>query len=214
MTSGSDRRSAVVRRAAWSLAVAVLALPVVVPATIEEQRARLPPPASCDDPVMGVWRSHRYNPRWGDWMIFTLSVRHEVGSLQTLTGTIEAQSWTGSPTDSMPGPCTPGMQHWIVDMTARGTFDAATHRIEFWGTSYRIRQTICLPWARYNLDHFSGEIDHGIQEFQSINNDGGRSINEPVVFRRVSCLEPTGPEHPVVAPPPYMPRLHRGCARE
>ena len=32
------------------------------------------------------------------------------------------------------------------------------------------------PWG-YNLDNFSGEIDPEIQEFQSLNNDGGRDVD-------------------------------------
>ena len=198
-----------------ALTVAVMAFPVVVPATIEEQRARLPPPAACTDPVVGEWRSHHYNPRWGDWMIFTLRVRRETPTSDVLLGTIEAHSWSGGPTEASPGPCAPGMKHWIVEMTARGSFVPATKQIEFWGTSWRVRETLCLPWARYNMDHFTGVIDHGIQEFQSINNDGGRSVNEPVVFRRVSCLDPSEAMHPAVAPPPmFVPHARRGCARE
>ena len=68
---------------------------------------------------------------------------------------------------------------------AVGTY---THnRVDFRGTSYRFTQVRCSRWSRYNLDDFSGEINAAIQEFQSVNNDGGRDRDEPYVFRRVQC---------------------------
>jgi hypothetical protein len=39
----------------------------------------------------------------------------------------------------------------------------------------------------YNPDNFSGEIDPWRAEFQSVNNDGDRAVNEPHVFRRIRC---------------------------
>jgi hypothetical protein len=192
---------------------ALLALPAVVPATVEEQRARLPPPATCEDPVAGLWRSHKYNPRFGDWAIFTLTVRRVASTPGALEGAIENHSWTGGPTQSAPPPCAPGVLHWVVEMTARGRYDASSRRIEFWGTRWWVRERPCRGWAGYNLDHFTGAIDPAIQEFQSVNNDGGRSVNEPSVFRRVRCGDAPEAPHPLVRPPPFRPPPRRsgGC---
>jgi hypothetical protein len=44
----------------------------------------------------------------------------------------------------------------------------------------------------YRPDHFTGTIDPAIQEFQSVNNDGGRAVNDPMVFRRIACGEGDG----------------------
>ena len=57
-----------------------------------------------------------------------------------------------------------------------------------------------------------GVIDTGLNEFQTQNNDGGRDVNEPYVFRRVSCF-PDGSEfHPqiVTEPPDFYPN-QGGC---
>jgi hypothetical protein len=65
----------------------------------------------------------------------------------------------------------------------------------------------------YNLDRFSGVIDHEIEEFQSVNNDGGRYVNVPTVFRRVSCddTKDIKPRVSVEPPPFYPPKEDRGC---
>jgi hypothetical protein len=46
-----------------------------------------------------------------------------------------------------------------------------------------------------------------------VNNDGGRAINDPTVFRRVRCYEPPAVPHPVVAPPAFRPPSRSGCSR-
>jgi hypothetical protein len=199
------------------LCIAALVLfPQTLRATVEEQRARLPPPASCPDSVEGVWMSHKWDPRFDDWYVFTLRIRRTAPGAATLTGDIQAHYWNGTPQDQQPPPCTPGMHHQIVYMTAMGTA-APNGRIEFWGTQWRPDQALCGPPPRpgqYNLDHFSGTIDPAILEFQSVNNDGGRSINDPTVFRRVRCLDqPALAPHLNVAPPPFAPprRTSAGC---
>ena len=71
-------------------AVTGLALfPGVGYATIEEQRARLPPPATCADGVEGVWLSHTYNPVYRDWYMFTLRIRRKAAGSKELVGEIE-----------------------------------------------------------------------------------------------------------------------------
>jgi hypothetical protein len=216
------------RRAVLSTLVASVAalvlLPSLAPATVEEQRARLPPPAECEDPVEGIWMSHKYEQEWDEWMNFTLHVRrdprgaaaplsHAPTRREALVGNIEAHAWLGAgPQSAAPPVCTPGLHHWTVAMTAEGT--ATDRRIEFWGTRWAIQNVFCGPRTfGYNLDHFTGSIDPTRQEFQSVNNDGGRAVNDPTVFRRVRCFEPVSPPHPYVAPPAMRPPSRAGCSR-
>jgi len=199
--------------AAIGFAAAIL-VPSPAPANIQEQRARLPPPATCTDPVEGVWMSHKFNPQFGDWYIFTLEVRRAPGSQTDLRGVIRAHSWIAGPQESEPPPCRAGLDHWVVFMTAQGTISPAGE-IVFFGTSWRLESSLCgrSPGpGQYNLDRFSGRIDPAIQEFQSVNNDGGRAVNEPTVFRRVRCLDPPTAPHVKVAPPPMRPPSTGGCS--
>ncbi len=193
----------------------VVLFPGMAPATVEEQRARLPPPAQCEDPVEGVWMSHKFDPVFQDWYIFTARIRRASAGSRDLTGDIEAHSWEGGAAAVEPPACRPGLNHWSVLMQAQGTLHG--RHIEFWGIHWEPLHTWCgrTPQpGEYNLDHFTGEIDPAIQEFQSVNNDGGRSVNDPTVFRRVRCFDPPNVPHVTVAPPPFVPPEHRGgCTR-
>jgi hypothetical protein len=201
------------RRAARIVGCAVLCLPALVPATIEEQRARLPPPATCTDPVEGLWRAHRYDARFLDWAIFTLSIRRTAPESPSLVGYITFEYWNGTSTESLPPPCRPRLRHYVLDQPSRGTFTAARTHVEFWGLRYQLREERCPhSFGAYNLDHFAGVIDPATQEFQTVNNDGGRDNNEPYVFRRVQCVDTPVP-HPAVTPPPFRPTVRRGCGR-
>lgn len=193
---------------------AVILWPALAPATIEEQRARLPPPpppGQCQNPIEGVWKSLRWYPGNAAWYSFVLEI-HQQGT--RLVGQIDAYSWDSPPNQPEPPPCRPGLDHWVVTETAVGTVEGT--RIHFGGTRWAVRQSICgnRPWA-YNLDHFTGVIDTAIQEFQSVNNDGGAQIDEPTVFRRIRCFEPESQPHPYVAPPSFQPpsRNRFGCSR-
>ena len=100
-------------------------------------------------------------------------------------------------------------------MTAQGSAGPDA-RIEFGGTSWRVESLFCgtAPW-NYNIDRFSGAIDATLQEFQSVDNDGGRAVNDPTVFRRVRCFEPPPVPHVAVAPPPFHPPQRAGgCSRQ
>jgi len=101
-------------------------------------------------------------------------------------------------------------------MDARGTVTNGTH-IQFGGVgSWRLDQVHCRsgPFG-YNLDNFTGDIDPAILEFQSVNNDGGRAVNVPNVFRRVRCPPRETARAPRVNPvaPAFYPDLERGCGR-
>ncbi|MBI2892745.1 MAG: hypothetical protein HYY06_04285 [Deltaproteobacteria bacterium] len=60
------------RRLLRLLAPVVVLAPALATADIQEQRARLPPPATCVDPVDGVWMAHSFYPRVGQWYVFTV----------------------------------------------------------------------------------------------------------------------------------------------
>jgi hypothetical protein len=183
--------------------LATLTVPRALAGTIAEQRARLPPPATCVDPVAGVWKSHDWDPDRDQWTEFTLQVRRGEPGSDRLVGTIENHSWFGPETEVQPGPCVDQL-HYVVSMDAEGALRGL--EVSFGGVGqWRLDETRCGTFdAGYNLDVFTGVIDPKIQEFQSVNNDGGSAVNQPAVFRRVRCFEDPVVHDPV-APPPFMP---------
>lgn len=197
------------RRAALVLAVLALLLPALAPADIEEQRARLPPPAECTDPVDGVWMSHTFYPHVSEWYIFTLTVRHTAPGSSTLEGSIYSMFWTGIAEHPEPPPCGQGDRR-SVNEPARGNVLAG--HISFGGTGWQSAPDSCTPLAGgYNPDQFAGAIDPARQEFQTRVEDGGIFRGEPTVFRRVRCLEPNAPPAVHVEPPPFYPQRRGGC---
>jgi hypothetical protein len=210
---------------AYVTVVTVLGASVLFPhvllGSIEEQRARLPPPAACQDPVEGVWMGRVFHQPGRDWYIYTLEIhRASTGSPQ-LTGVLHARFWNGPPNIYEPLPCGPGVLDRTVFMTGAGTANGL--EINFGGTSWRPESLNCGPegslrWISYNLDQFSGRIDPAIQEFQSVNNDGGEAVNEPTVFRRIRCFDaPSGPSQRAstitIQAPPLLPPQRSGCGR-
>lgn len=191
-------------------------VPGVGHGTIEEQRARLPPAAECDDEIVaGVWRSHTYSPQYGDWQIFTLTIRRVPGQPNQLVGTISNHDWEGRPDEEEPPPCAEQSgNEWVVSMDARGSV-TEDNRIFFGGVGrWRLDQVICRGGpGGYNLDNFTGTIDPEILEFQSENNDGGRAVHEPHVFRRIRCPPIESAISPSVQtrPPAFYPQLG-GCS--
>lgn len=203
------------RRLRWWLAAGVLAtalVPLSAPGTVAEQRARLPPPAECQDIVEGTWKAHVYSPRYADWHIHTLYIRRVQGSETELTGKMTAEVWDGGPDDQSPPPCR-GRTHYKVTMPAKGNVKGG--QISFRGTSLQLDRVLCGRYVGYNVDNYSGRIEEERQEFQSINNDGGRAVNEPVVFRRIGCwdeaAEPPDPDVKVTPPAFYPKRKSEGC---
>lgn len=186
--------------------VVLSAAPRRAPAgTVAEQRARLPPPAQCEDPVEGVWKSHDFREWRRQWTIFTLEI-HRVDGTPELRGTIRNESWRGDANQSEPGPCV-GELRYDVSMDAVGRVESG--QIEFGGVgAWRLDAVLCGEFVGgYNLDVFTGPLDGELLEFQAVNNDGGVSVNEPTVFRRVACLPGAKAEDPqvVVRPPAFYP---------
>jgi hypothetical protein len=185
---------------------ALLVLPRVAPATVAEQRARLPPPKACDDPVAGIWVSHQYAPRRGIWDQFTLTIGRDPADKKRLVGTIHNHVWAGGKEDEQPPPCE-GNQDYVVVMSAEGEADGLTIRYD--GLDWKVESQTCGGRVGYNIDHFVGTIDPALQEFQSLNNDGGEAVNEPTVFRRISCGDDgelaAGARPVVLTPPPFQP---------
>ncbi len=208
------------RRLALALAAAGLLALVAMPApaAIEQQRARLPPPARCADPIEGIWMGHIYTR--GEWYIQRLEI-HRAGG-DAITGVMNIHFWSGSPNFEQPRPCSenPGWEY-IVLQPAKGTYKDG--QVDFAAQSWKLDKIICgSGYVRYALDHFTGTIDPKIQEFQSVNNDGAQAVNEPTVFRRVQCFDSPHPAEPAlqpkggdVTPPPFEPPRHNtgcGCA--
>ncbi len=197
------------------VALACLLVPSLAPGTVTEQRARLPPPQTCADNAVGVWKAHFWVEHMRTWHIFVLEIRRAEGPGSGLVGTIKADLWEAGPGQQEPGPCK-GSLRMLVTMQGRGEYDRTNRQIRFGGTSYEIDEIACGSYyGGYNLDQFSGRIDPELQEFQSVNNDGGQLVDQPAVFRRIRCFDPPPPPRVSVEPPPFQPpvttREQRGC---
>jgi len=194
------------------LGVGAGAWPGRAAATVEEQRARLPPPAECQDPVEGIWSSHQFWETRNQWYMFTLEIHRASPGSSELTGTIQSDYWNGGPKDQQAPPCP--TYHFLIHMPAKGSFRDG--EVDFGGTSWTIEKSYCggSP-GRYFPDHFTGKIDPKIQEFQSVNNDGGYAVNVPTVFRRTRCFDSPDGAAPVptisVTPPALAPKERGGC---
>jgi len=166
------------------------------PATVEAQRARLPPAAECGSPVAGRWKALTYFEIQHTWYEYVLEIHED--------------SWFG-PAESIEPP-TPCIERDKGKMTANGSFKNGT--VEFDGSDFELVEQICGPRYGYNPDRFTGRLEPERQEFQSVNNDGGAAVNEPIVFRRVGCFEQDGRKSPGsnVTPPPFFSKQHAsGC---
>ena len=184
------------------VAAALLALPRIAPATVAEQRARLPPPAECDDPITGTWKAHTYRAEREQWTEWTLILRRSEDDKERLVGEIINHSWYGGAELTAPPTCEHTRAHWVVSTDAEGYVSNGDIHVQGVG-EWRKDEAICGPGpGGYNLDHFSGALEHGLHEFQSVNNDGGVSVNEPTVFRRVLCLVPAAEQPRRALKPP------------
>ncbi len=153
--------------------------------SIEGQRALLPKPAFCKDPIAGFWEALKYSPFRGNWVHFKLTVHREGTNVR---GTILSHTWSGSARDNHPPGCEFGMGYDITaSMNAAGTTNGV--RITFGSSHATILLAQCTLDADYAPDRFSGIIDDQRQEFQSLNNDGAVDIDVPYVFRRTGCID-------------------------
>jgi hypothetical protein len=139
----------------------------------------------CSDPLLGTWVSvPKFNTQYQDWHVMTLHVQpgDEPGSVM---GSVSAHVWSGGSQDVVPGPCSEYGMNYEVSMPAvghRGTDGA----LRFDAGPWTLDKTTCTgaSWG-YNPDHFSGVVDG--RAIRTVNNDGGRSVNDPFGFERVSC---------------------------
>jgi hypothetical protein len=206
------------RVALAALLAALIVRPADAPATVADQRARLPPPAECDDPITGTWRGLTWYPNHREWFEFTLEIQRAPDGAGALTGSILAHFWDGVPEVSEPGACTGPGNRVVVRQPAIGTFDGK--RVTFRGTSWEVERAVCGKWSGdYAVEQFLGTLEPERQEFQSVNDwSEGDDDEEPTVFRRIRCadapsdglVEPR-PASRGVAPPPFQPRVKSGC---
>jgi len=197
------------RGVVYGTVLALLLRPGSSRGSIAEQRNRLPPPAHCEDPIEGEWKAHQYNDMWKQWVIFRLEIRRKVGSANELVGTIHNETWAGTKADQEPGACSATVPYRLrVSMPeSSGTF--IDGKVSFLAPAWKFDELVCgkLPMGfGYRPDHFTGTVEVDRQEFQSVNNDGGRAVNEPTLFRRVRCFDaPTRKPTSQVKPPPFVP---------
>jgi len=199
------------------LVAATLVIAKRAPATVAEQRQRLPPPAKCTDPIAGVWMSHDYRADIDRWGIITMELRRVSTTPPELRSRYHHDWWTGAPKESEPPPsCRPGLRHVISESTGEATYKAP--KLEVRGTVLGKHELLCgasLPERALGV--LTGDVDESIQEFQSTMTS--RFGTYPIVWRRVRCFEdPAGPDptsSPVVkdvAPPAVAPKVRdRSC---
>jgi hypothetical protein len=202
------------RRATLTAAALVVSSLFVAPGimwgTIEEQRARLPPPADCADPVDGVWLGIEDDAARNNWYEFTLVIHRPDPRKSELVGEVVSHAWSGGKEVKEPPPCAPGRFEHMVHMPADGTVTG--NRLYFGGKSVKTDDVLCGSQLPYYPDKFTGTVDTQIEEFQSTNNDGTVLVNEPVVFRRVKCNDQRVPPSADIVPPSFGPK-HSGCGR-
>ncbi|MFO0561565.1 MAG: hypothetical protein U0269_26375 [Polyangiales bacterium] len=206
------------RRWTLSLSCALLAAIALSPSllfgSIEDQRARLPPAAEqdagadCSDPAAGTWLGQQYNQRSRSWQRYELTIRRASAGSTALVGEVRVHFWNGWYSHSTPQTdCSRPHLAAEVVQNATGTINGLD--LSFGGNDWRTSRVFCQPpgtRVAYNPDHFTGTINVAIQEFQSVNNDGGSAVNEPVVFRRIRCAESAAQPRVVVVPPVEIPR--------
>lgn len=154
------------------------------PNSVGAQRQRLGGGAACDDAIAGIWRSSLYDGARGQWYVFTLTVHHEGG---LLSGTIESKFWIGGPSSARaPSSCAETKLFAVVSMPAFGTYDAG--RMRLGARSWSLSHLYCGDRIEYQVDRFSGQVDLETHELASIVTDGTNLVDQPLLFRRVSCL--------------------------
>ncbi|MEZ4248897.1 MAG: hypothetical protein R3B99_11720 [Polyangiales bacterium] len=142
----------------------------------------------CADPVVGTWRARRYDEegtgpdRLGHHASFTIRIASHEG--ERLEGAITLRAWSGDASETSPPRCRTGHYDHTVRMRATGSLEGDRFRMD---ALDHVRTEHCIDFGRwsYNLDHFRGRLDG--ESLDLVNNDGGREVNAPYRFRRVSC---------------------------
>lgn len=194
-----------------ALVASLLVHPRLAPASVEEQRARLPPPArDCPDPIEGSWEGREWFR--GHWYRFTLEIQRRAPGDEALVGTIWSHSWRGDEALTEPPECggegSTGRETRIA-MNARGTFIQGT--VDFEGYDWEVRDNVCGTFTGvYYPDRFSGALEREGTEFRSVSEDG-HNPDGVVVFRRIRCGP--APDKPIPELPPRRPSPNyaRGC---
>jgi len=204
---GSSRRFPILELVVFALLATMIVRVPEAPATVAEQRARLPPPAECESEVEGRWRALIFSENHESWYEFTLEIHEDPKDKSTLSGLILVDTWTGTSAVSEPGPC--------VGRRFRGKMIGSGRVVNgdilFGGDEFEITELMCGEPTHYNSDNFSGRIDPQRQEFQSVNNDGGDAVNEATVFRRIACFdEGVKKPAPDLVRPPFYPKRRSG----
>jgi len=196
------RRSALLLLA---LVLASLTLSYPAPATVEEQRARLPSAVECgDDPVAGVWLAHAYVAVRGRWVYNTMRLRRTAPD--KLVSDFRSVYWSGGPDQSEPPECRPGVVHRRSDSTGEATVDPKSGVLTVRGTKLGVRRSLCGdgPLPERALAELSGKIDAARQELQAVMSS--RFGSYPIVYRRVGCSDDeVPPPAGAVTPPPLRP---------
>ena len=146
----------------------------------------MPPAVSCVDDVTGTWVSHQYHPDLGQWYVFTAQVRRTAAGSEELVGNMRSEFWYGDIDARTPPVCDgPSSVHGAVTMPAAGSIHDG--QVELHGLSWKIEKTTCESgWSgSYLVDKFTGKVEGS--RLQSVNNDGGNSIDDATDFRRVRC---------------------------
>jgi hypothetical protein len=199
------------------IGVGLMVRPALAPATIEQQRERLPPPAfdCADDPIAGVWQAHVFYAHVNQWYLFRLDIARDGDdpSGEGLRGTIEVEFWDDDGTRSQPPACNePGNRAGVFE---HAIGHARALELSFSATDWRDTQVCGPAYLNYLLDNFSGTVDPERMEFQSLlNADAPEWRDVPTVFRRVRCPAPAEPSEPkiTVVPPPFQPPAsNEGC---
>lgn len=151
----------------------------------------LPMIVSCADPIAGTWVSREHYPQHHDWYRFELTITRDARDPSQVIGAIRSRSWSGGSDVLVPRVCQSDNRcafDWTVAMHATGTFEGG--EVRFDGHGLNVEGTRCGPdfrADRYNLDHFHGQLVEDGRFLNAVNNDGDRAVDEPHLFRRVSC---------------------------
>jgi hypothetical protein len=190
----------------------MLTATVPSPASVAEQRARLPKAAECEDPVAGTWKAHAFYSHVQEWYVFTLHIRRAASDPTLLEGHILAMGWDAGPTEAEPPACSAGIRRYGVREPARGSFREG--RLVFEATSYAYEGEQCGNIGTYLLDRFSGTLDGPRQEFQSVlNADAPEWRDVPTVFRRIDCGDGASPSSPTPSRPAKTPSMQPPSSR-